>query len=124
MGVHWDVALDEFMCRVIDPSNKATKRNVLSVLSRVFDPLGLASPFMFEAFQILCREKFGWDEEFYEETLKLWVLWLADLSELIHFRISRCYKPMGFGIVANIQLHLFYDAAQKMGYGVVCLPEV
>jgi hypothetical protein len=91
LGVCWDVALDQFMCRVIDPSDKASKRNVLSVLSRVlfvlsvlsrvFDPLGLVSPSMLEArriYQILCHEKFGWDEKFYEETLKLWLAWLMD----------------------------------------------
>ena len=122
LGIHWDVVSDEFKCRVIDPSDKATKRNVLSVLSRVFDPLGLASPFMLEArriYQNLCRENYGWDGEFYEEHLKLWLAWLLVLQELVHFKVSRCYKPIGFGVVVDIQLHLFSDAAQKIGYGAV-----
>ena len=42
-----------------------TKRGILSMLSSVYDPLGLASPFVLRARRIvqrLCDKKVDWDE--------------------------------------------------------------
>jgi hypothetical protein len=44
---------------------KPTKRNVLSELSRIFDPLGIISPVLVSMkllFQELCSENYDWDD--------------------------------------------------------------
>ena len=43
----------------------ASKRNLLRVVSTVFDPLGMVSPLVIPMkvlFQELCQNKVGWDE--------------------------------------------------------------
>ena len=43
-----------------------TKRSVLKLTGRVFDPLGFLSPVMIRMktiFQILCQQKISWDAE-------------------------------------------------------------
>ena len=44
----------------------ATKRNILSILAALFDPLGIMSPVAVSIkmlFQELCSDKVEWDEE-------------------------------------------------------------
>ena len=67
LGVHWDVETDQFKCRVVSPCETPTKRNILKVVARTFDPLGIFSPFLLHArqiFQELCRQKSAWDQTF------------------------------------------------------------
>ena len=45
---------------------KVTKRTILSIIAKLFDPLGLVSPIIVGLkipFQKLCTLKVGWDEE-------------------------------------------------------------
>jgi hypothetical protein len=43
---------------------------------------------------------------------------LADLPKLQAIRVDRCFKPVGFGVVKEIQLHLFSDAS-RLGYSAI-----
>lgn len=45
LGLQWQAKNDSFRFRVQKPPELCTKRIVLSVLSRIFDPLGFLSPF-------------------------------------------------------------------------------
>ena len=122
LGVGWNIPTDELLCRVVTPSGPPVRKTVLSTLSRVFNPDGLAAPFLLPArklFQELTHESYGWDEEFDGKHLKVWTLWIDELSQLVHLRIPRCFKPPGFGVVISTQLHIFADAALKEGYGAV-----
>lgn len=120
LGVGWDVEKDDFGFQVTDKKKPLTKRGILSVVSSVFDPLGLVSPFVLPAkliFQELCRQKLGWDEPLPESELDQWLRWLGDLSKIENFKLNRCFVPEGFGNVVSYQLHHFSDASEK-GYGV------
>ena len=65
LGVCWCVQEDQLSFQVQGMDQPLTKRGVLSMLSSVYNPLGLASPFVLRARRIvqnLCRTKIGWDE--------------------------------------------------------------
>ena len=122
LGVGWSIPTDELLCRVVKPSGPPVRRTVLSTLSRVFNPDGLAGPFLLPArklFQELTHKQYRWDEEFDGKHLKVWTLWINELSQLVHLHIPRCYKPPKFGRIISTQLHMFADAALKEGYGAV-----
>ena len=69
LGLSWDVNSDEFhysLQEMIDfvRSLPPTKRSVLRVSVKLFDPLGLLSPFVIRTmvlFQRLCIERIKWD---------------------------------------------------------------
>ena len=44
----WNIKTDTFGFKIPLKDKSATKRGMLSELSSVYDPLGLASPFIFE----------------------------------------------------------------------------
>ncbi len=119
LGLYWDVENDIFSFRVTANSKTPTRRNILSIVNSVYDPLGFLAPFVLKAKQILqqlCEAKHGWDEAIPVELLKPWQQWLKELDELARFQISRCVKPKNFGQVKTAQLHNFCDASEQ-GYG-------
>ena len=75
LGVVWNWVSDTVHLSLAHIAEKAeglepTKRNVLSVLASLFDPLGLISPVtvsMNILFQEICSSKFDWDETLTEE---------------------------------------------------------
>lgn len=46
LGVQWCVESDQFQFRVTVKKNPLTRREVLSTVASVFDPLGFVSPFI------------------------------------------------------------------------------
>jgi len=59
-----------------------TKRSLLKVSAKVFDPLGLLSPFTIHAkilFQKLCSLKKDWDKTLEGEALRQWKYLTSDL---------------------------------------------
>ena len=66
LGINWEVDEDKikFMVKVAD--RPLTRRGILSIVSLIFDPLGLVSPITLRAkaiVQHVCRMKLGWDDE-------------------------------------------------------------
>ncbi|XP_072050041.1 uncharacterized protein [Amphiura filiformis] len=121
LGVLWNVESDQIGFNVKEVDPKATRRNILSVISQVYDPIGLTAPYILKGKKILqacCKEKIPWDEPIPEEQHKQWNSWLQELPRLKELRVDRCYKPKNFGTVVNTQLHHFADAS-KDGYGTV-----
>ena len=91
------------------------------MISRIYDPLGLASPFLLEGkriLQVLCKNDYSWDQPVSEEFIKLWDQWKAELKKLGGLKMNRCFKPQEFGKVKDCSLHHFSDASQD-GYGQV-----
>ena len=70
LGTNWNVHRDELQCDTADlltyaKSLPTTKRSVLKLSAKIFDPLGLLSPFtinMKVLFQILCSKGTDWDD--------------------------------------------------------------
>ena len=70
LGVRWDVASDHFTFNVDDIACLAkelepTKRHIVSIVGRFYDPLGFLSPVVVQfkmLFQQLCDSKLDWDQ--------------------------------------------------------------
>ena len=65
LGVQWDMETDDFKFRIMDEGKAPTRREILSVVSSMYDPLGLVAPVILPAkslLQSLCKQQYGWDE--------------------------------------------------------------
>ena len=121
LGVRWNVENDTLELKTSLREKPLTKRGIISMISSVYDPLGMASPFILPAkliFQELCRKKIAWDDPLPSQEAELWFQWINDLPKLDMYEIPRCIKPSSFGNIVSSQLHHFSDASQK-GYGAV-----
>ena len=120
LGVIWDVTDDQLTYRVKVPDKPTTKRGILSMLSSIYDPLGIVSPFTLRAklvFQELCRLKLGWDDTIPDTCKTEWERWTAEVSELDRYvKLPRCMTNGDED--ARHQLHHFADGSTR-GYGVV-----
>ena len=118
LGVYWNVEEDELGFKVQEMAKPLTKRGILSMLSSVYDPLGIASPFVLGArkvMQELCRTKLGWDDQVPPVYQQQWRRWTQGLHEMAKIRVPRCLQPAG---AIERQLHHFADASET-AYGVV-----
>ena len=121
LGVHWFVETDQLGFALNEVERKATRRNILSVMSSVYDPLGMAAPFVFQAknlLQSLCKQRLSWDEDIPPPQRQVWEKWLQDLPNLSQLKMDRCLKPAGYGPPVKVQMHHFTDASE-VGYGTV-----
>ena len=70
LGIKWDLAADTIIIYFDELVNEAfllpiTKRSILKISAKIFDPLGLTSPITIQfkmLFQIICTSKFNWDD--------------------------------------------------------------
>nr|CAI5840641.1 unnamed protein product [Callosobruchus analis] len=119
LGIVWQ-ARQDVLSYAIDiemPSQTyTTKRVVLSIISRVFDPLGLISPIIITfkiLLQRLWQQNLGWDEPLPRALLDTWqdcVRHLGSINELKIPRLTFIDK------VVYVELHCFSDASQA-AYG-------
>jgi hypothetical protein len=114
LGVRWDVSADElFFDMLVDESKPVTRRNMLSIISSMFDPLGLVSPALIIGkvlFQNATRLKIGWDEGVPPDLKERWYAWLQTMTQIKMIKVPRCIKPSVFDD-ALIELHHFSDAS-------------
>ena len=92
-----------------------TKRVVLSIISRVFDPLGLANPVSVKSriyLRKLWQDGFGWDIELPFELAREWKVLCSDLLHLSDVRFPRRVVDSG----DSNTLVIFCDAS-KEAYG-------
>ena len=121
LGIYWNTEEDNIGFEVRLKGKPNTKRGMLSVVSSIYDPLGLVSPIILEGRQIVqkvCFGKLNWDEPVNEDVKQHWQNWMCKLKSLKNIKLNRCYKPSGFGKVVNCSLHYFSDASER-GYGQV-----
>jgi hypothetical protein len=118
LGVFWRVEADYLGFQVQRMDRPLTKRGILGMLSSVYDPLGVAGPFVLRAkklVQDMCRAGVAWDDPASEENAQRWGQWVAELSDMAALRVPRCIQPPG---AVRRQLHHFADASE-IAYGVV-----
>ena len=124
LGVQWNPRADHFIFS-IDLSNlclpATTPRQLVSVQSSLYDPLGLISPFIMLGRSMLQRsmlDKRGWDSPLPSELRQEFFLWASSIPLLKNYPVPRWWNSPSTVGSEDVSLHLFADASQK-AYGAV-----
>ena len=125
LGVLWDSKSDELLVDLSELVRYAhslpmTKRSVLRVSAKIFDPLGLLSPFVVKLkllFRNLCSENVNWDDPVEGEILNKWKSLIQEFESLGQIRVPRCYFDSS-RVPILFELHGFSDASSQ-AYGAV-----
>ncbi|XKL65471.1 hypothetical protein PGB90_008891 [Kerria lacca] len=132
LGILWNPVEDIFKIWVPSQTipSECTKRQVLSIISSIFDPLGLIGPVMVIAKLIMqslwklgnnvelemTKGQIDWDERLPENINNIWMQFASKLKKLNQISIPR---KVFFNIYPKfIELHGFADASEK-AYGAV-----
>ena len=125
LGLKWDHTNDTLVvsrgtsCAI---TKSLTQRLVLSLVSKVFDPIGLVAPFTVGA-RLLLKDIWRvtgqqWDDELPQDMVQRFLVWSADLQKLENNKILRSYFSGHFD---NIELHIFGDSSQDIFSAVAFL---
>ena len=123
----WDTDIDCFcfefkeLIKFIE-SLPPTKRSLLRVSAKIFDPLGFLSPFTISTkmlFHNLCFGKVNWDERLEREALRKWNCFIHELLVLTNLQIPRCCLMKEQVVLC--ELHGFSDASERAYAAVVYL---
>ena len=112
-----DVLMFSFYQKM-DDTECESRRTVLQQLHRVYDPLGMLSPFTVTAKQIFQKTWMTtgtWDEELPQELELEWRKWKEEVPILDDIKIDRCFVPETFTDPVY-SLHGFGDASEA-SYG-------
>jgi len=120
LGICWNTITDSFLFNipqsVLKINDPETKRSLLSIASRIFDPKGLLTPFTVKAkiqFQDLWQRGLDWEDQLDEEIAAQWRSWKSELPCISRITTPRHFMANGRSI---IELHGFGDASPK-AYG-------
>ncbi|XP_076299352.1 uncharacterized protein LOC143218193 [Lasioglossum baleicum] len=121
LGINWNLETDSFRFDIgIKNAILATKREVLSIIARFYDPLGWAAPVVVVAkilMQRLWLQKCGWDDTIPSELREVWSTYCTQLPLLRSVVLPRW---TGHGLhVQKTELHGFADASQNVYAAVV-----
>ena len=110
----WEAERDVFTFQVqhlLVDNKPPTKRNVLSAIASLFDPLQFLAPFTMRA-KVLMQEiwmaNVDWVEELPENLKAKWEKWVSELPQLSKVPVPRCLRRPN---PVDIELHLFSDAS-------------
>ncbi|XP_047038038.1 uncharacterized protein LOC124643201 [Helicoverpa zea] len=114
LGLRWVCEADYLAFSIsIDDKKQVSKRQILSVISQIFDPLGLVGPCVVEAkivMQKLWLDKCDWDEQVPESICHFWSNFVNTLPSLNNLRIPR-WVVCDNAILHEI--HVFTDASER-----------
>ena len=92
LGLIWNIEIDTFTFKLVIKDLPDTKRGILSIVSSVFDPLGILTPSLIEANYIihhLWREKVDWDKPILTYLNKRWNLWKQEMNSISTISLPR-----------------------------------
>lgn len=129
LGVCWNVDDDQlrfgfaniaYQARQLEP----TKRNIVSIVGRFYDPLGFLSPIVIRfkiLFQELCERGQDWDQPLAPDLLAKWKELIEELELCPVMSLPRCIwnGPPTEGV--SCSLHGFCDASKHAYAAVVYL---
>ena len=124
LGIWWDTKSDCFYFQPkseVMNSRPKSKRDVLSQISKLYDPIGWLSPAVIKSkilMQDLWKANLTWDESLPSTFINQWLEIASDLSHLTMLRIPRCLVP---AVPICLDLVGFSDASEKAYAAVVYL---
>ena len=125
LGLKWNHSSDTLVVsRGTNPEIKAkvTQRIVLSLVSSVYDPIGLVAPYTVKA-RLLLKDIWRlsgqqWDDDLPPEVVSKFLDWSEELPGLSDIVIPRAYFQ---GKVETLELHPFGDSSQDVFSAVAFL---
>ena len=92
-----------------------TQRLVLSLVSNVYDPIGLVAPFTVGA-RLILKDLWrvngkSWDDELPKDTVDRFIAWCVELPRLAEITIPRSYFS---GPFQHLELHMFGDSSYSV----------
>ncbi|XP_075151482.1 uncharacterized protein LOC142225579 [Haematobia irritans] len=114
LGIRWNALSDSFFFVQNFPSSSTyTKREILSQISKLFDPVGWLSPCIIVA-KIIMQQVWidgtGWDERITDESLKKWNTFQINYPYINSIKIPRWFD---YCPESKVQFHGFSDASEK-----------
>ncbi len=126
LGMKWNMGKDTLSFKVVLPyinidTITVTLRNIVKVVKRIFDPLGLLSPFIVKCKIVLrmiyaTEPKLSWDDPVPMDIECEWKRILLELPDISKLTFHRSITPPN--AVGDPQLIIFSDGA-KPAYGAV-----
>ena len=99
-----------------------TKRNILCIGARFYDPVGLISPVVIIAkiyFQKTCLDELHWDDVLSDELAGGWRNYLQQLGEINSIIVDRYLFRKSDDVITGINLHGFCDSSNQAYCAVV-----
>lgn len=117
LGIKWNTKDDTLSVEVptTKETGKMTKRTILSLVSRVYDPIGATSAAMIVPKLLLqeaWRRKLDWDEEVPDDLRKRFQKWSESLPHLGKINIPRRIHH-GNEDMSCCEIHTFCDASKE-----------
>ena len=118
LGLKWDHNNDTLVVSRGTSSTitkSLTQRLVLSLVSKVYDPIGLVAPFTVGA-RLILKDIWrvngqSWDDELPKDTVDRFLAWCVELPRLAEITMPRSYFS---GPSQHIELHMFGDGSQDV----------
>lgn len=124
LGLNWFNSTDELGFKlnksktdagILAGSTVPTRREFLSFIMSVFDPLGFLTPLMIRVkilMSDICSRKIGWDVKIDDSEFIRWKRWLFDFQAISRVKIPRFYQ-LNNDKIDKIELHVFGDASNR-----------
>lgn len=117
LGLFWDPITDVLRIAVptVCATHSMTKRQLLSQIMKIFDPLGLLGPVVLKA-KLFMQEVWAsgcdWDDQLPPQLMHRWVAFEGQFNDLKQLQIARWTESIG----GDLCLHGFCDASTR-AYG-------
>ncbi|UYV74126.1 hypothetical protein LAZ67_11002194 [Cordylochernes scorpioides] len=122
LGINWNLNNDKIGLRKFEIiKNAPTKRNILSQMAKIYDPLGWFAPVMLDIklmIQTLWAAKLTWDEHIPVGLQESWKAIQNDLASLHQVQIPRWIRLYE---LTPYEIHGFADASQSAYAAMVTL---
>jgi len=114
LGLEWEPTSDTFQFRMQVTGHAKSKREILSAISKLFDPLGIVSPIIVRAKLIMqetWRTNIEWDDILPDRIQMAWNDYIRDLENFGAIHVPRHVMSRSPHDVIN--LHAFCDSSER-----------